>query len=259
MINRAAVIILVAICVGLGIWSITVTKNAAQTRHEAAERVDALSNKWVKADADLREQRQVTVEMEKDLLTQKKTLGELTNNLAQITGDLARAETSLKSVQEDLKQRDAKIAQLETQNQDLETQAGDLSTALTNLNVEIASTQRKLAASEGDKAFIEKELKRMMSEKAELERQFNDLTVLRAQVAKIKEDIAVARRLDWMRRGLYASTEQKGAQRLMQVINPPPRPALTNYDLNVEINADGSVKVLSPTTNAPAGNKPQSQ
>ena len=256
MINRAAVIILVAICVGLGIWSITVTKNAAQTRHEAAERVDALSNKWVKADTDLTEQRQVTAELEKDLGAQKKTLNELTNSLAQMTGDLARAEASLKGVQEELKQRDVKITQLETQNQDLETQSTELSSALTNLNVEIAQTQRKLAASEGDKAFLEKELKRMMSEKAELERQFNDLTVLRAQVAKIKEDIAVARRLDWMRRGLYASTEQKGAQRLMQVINPPVRPAQTNYDLNVEINADGSVRVISPSTNAPAGSKP---
>ena len=99
----------------------------------------------------------------------------------------------------------------------------------------------------------------MMSDKAELERQFNDLTVLRAQVAKIKEDINVARRLDWMRRGIYASTDQKGAQRLMQAVNPPARTPPANYDLNVEVNADGSVKVLTPQTNAPPANSPQAR
>ena len=34
----------------------------------------------------------------------------------------------------------------------------------------------------------------------------------------------------------------------------PPKPAPTNnYDLNVEIKSDGSVKVIPPLTNAPAG------
>ena len=55
-----------------------------------------------------------------------------------------------------------------------------------------------------------------MAEKAELERQFNDLAVLRAQVSKLKEELSVARRLEWIRQGLFASTEQRGAQKLMQ-------------------------------------------
>ncbi len=49
-----------------------------------------------------------------------------------------------------------------------------------------------------------------MAEKAELERQFNDLAVLRAQVSKLKEELSVARRLEWIRQGLFASTEQRG-------------------------------------------------
>ena len=35
------------------------------------------------------------------------------------------------------------------------------------------------------------ELKRLMAEKAELERQFNDLAVLRAQVSKLKEELSI--------------------------------------------------------------------
>jgi hypothetical protein len=122
------------------------------------------------------------------------------------------------------------------------------------LSTQISSTQRKLAASEGDRSFLEKELKRMIAEKGELERQFSDLTVLRAQVSKIKDDLATARRLETVRSGYFANTDQKGGQRLIQAANPaPPRAAKTNYDLNVEVGSDGSVKVVPPSTNAPAG------
>jgi hypothetical protein len=97
-----------------------------------------------------------------------------------------------------------------------------------------------------------------MAEKAELERQFNDLTVLRAQVAKLKEELSVARRLEWIRQGLFASAEQKGAQKLMQGINPVTKPAkpTPTYDLNVEITSEGKVRVIPPLTNAPATNAP---
>src|SRR5207253_5788667 len=107
--------------------------------------------------------------------------------------------------------------------QALDKQAIDLSASITNLTLQIADTQKRLDASEGDKAFLEKELKRLMAEKAELERQFNDLTVLRAQVSKLKEELSIARRLEWIRQGLFASTEQKGAQKLMQGVTATPQ------------------------------------
>ena len=89
----------------------------------------------------------------------------------------------------------------------------------------------------------------------ELERQFNDLAVLRAQVSKLQEELSIARRIEWIRQGLFASGEQKGAQKLLQGFNALPSPAKPkpSYDLNVEVNADGSVKVIPPPTNgAPA-------
>jgi hypothetical protein len=93
-----------------------------------------------------------------------------------------------------------------------------------------------------------------MAEKAELERQFNDLEVLRAQVKRLKEELNVARRLEWIRKGLFPAGEQKGASLLMQGANAPKKPAKPqdNYDLNVEVSADGSVKVIPPITNAPS-------
>ena len=150
--------------------------------------------------------------------------------------------------------RDAKIADLESQNQALDQRALDLSTAITNLTSQIDDTKQKLAASEGDKAFLEKELERLIAEKAELERQFNDLAVLRAQVSKLKEELSISRRLEWIRQGLFARAEQKGAEQLMQKPSPPTNPAAKTpaYDLNVEVNADGSVKIIPPLANKPA-------
>jgi chromosome segregation ATPase len=258
------VIVLVLICVGLGIALIAITKQSADQHHEDIQKNVVLSNDLVKTGQTLEEQRQVNVTLQADRDKQRKDYDELTNsyskvtaNLAQVSNDLARSEAALKASQEETAKRDAKIAELEAQNQALDKRALELSTAITNLNVQIAETEHKLAVSEGDKKFLEGELKRLMAEKAELERQFNDLTVLRAQVAKLKEELSIARRLDWIRRGLFASPEEKGAQRLMQgpaAAQPkPPKPA---YDLNVEVTSDGSVKVIPPLTNRPAATNP---
>jgi chromosome segregation ATPase len=253
--NRAGLIVLILLCLGLGAALLYVRKQAAEDKRVYNDRILTLSNNWSETSVKLEDQKQVTTLLEKDIQKQKegfeKSLTELTNEYSQTLASLAKSESSLKSAQEELTRRDQRIAELENQNKELDKQAIDLSTAITNLTVQISETQRKLAASEGDKAFLQKELKRLMAEKAELERQFNDLAVLRAQVAKLKEELSIARRLDWVRRGLLTSPDQKGAAQLMQGIKPP-RAAITatNYDLNVELSTDGKVKVLSPT-NAP--------
>jgi chromosome segregation ATPase len=214
----------------------------------------------VQANDQLNRQRQVNTELESDRDKQKKAFEVLTNNytqvltsLAQVSNNLVKTQIALKTSQEETAKRDAKIADLEAQNQALDKQTADLSTAITNLTTQIEETKRKLATSEGEKGFLEKELKRLMAEKAELERQFNDLTVLKAQVAKLKEELSVARRLEWIRQGLFASTEQRGAQKLMQgTAASQVKPPKTTYDLNVEVNADGTVRVIPPLNPKPA-------
>ena len=261
--NRFGLVILVVVCLGLGIGLITIRKQASDQHLKDAESIGSFSNQVVVIHDELDRQKQVNALYEKDLDVQKKALGELSNNftqvsanLSQTTANLARTEASLKASQEEVTRRDAKITELETQNQTLDRRAIDLTSAMTNLTVQIADTERKLAASEGDKAFLEKELKRLVAEKAELERQFNDLTVLRAQVSKLKEEMSIARRIEWIRQGLFASSEQKGAQKLMQGLTAPqtqPKTAKKAYDLNVEVSSDGAVKVIPPLqgTNAP--------
>src|SRR5207245_2403172 len=84
----------------------------------------------------------------------------------------------------------------------------------------------------------QKELHRLMAEKTELERQFNDLSVLRAQVAKLREERNIAQRLEWARQGIFASSDEKGAQKLIQGLAPKVSPQKPSYDLNVEVSAD---------------------
>jgi hypothetical protein len=120
-----------------------------------------------------------------------------------------------------------------------------LNTSIGKLGKLITETERKLTASEGDREFLLKELKRMQVEKAELERQFNDLSVLRTQVAKLKEELSISRRLEWMRMGLYGASEKKGAERLMAGSTPPAAKS-NNFNLNVELKQDGGAQIVSP-------------
>jgi chromosome segregation ATPase len=258
--NQLGIIVLIVVCVGL-IVALVMNQKKATTQHQQdVQAITGKSNELIKTTADLEDVRKVNADLNKDLDTRKDELTTMTNRLNEVAGTLATTEQSLKSTQEQMSRevasRDAKISDLENQNHSLDQRASELSTAITNLTGQIEDTQKKLAASEGDKAFLQKELQRLMAEKAELERQFNDLDVLRHQVAKLKEELAIARRLQWIREGLIARDQKKGAQLLMEK-SPPPQSNTTaqpkpKYDLNVEINSDGSVRVISPPTNAPA-------
>jgi DNA repair exonuclease SbcCD ATPase subunit len=252
--NRIGLIILVVVCVGLGIGLITIKRQSDEQKREADQSIQGFSNKLVVAASQLDETKQVNAELRKDLDNEKKNYSELTNNYSQVSASLAQTEASLRTSEQEIAKRDVRIVDLETQNKALDQRAQDLSLEITNLSANIDATQKKLLASEGDKSLLEKELKRMVAEKAELERQFNDLTVLRAQVAKLREEQMIARRVDWTARGVYAAAEQKGAQRLITGLVAPsqakaPKP---NYDLNVEVTSDGSVRVIPPLTNGPA-------
>jgi len=263
--TRIGLIILSLICVGLAIGLLMVKKQAVAQQSRDAESIDTLSNQWVFTKGKLEDQIMVSAAFEKDLEKQKRAFSDLSNNLVQTAANLdqansnlAKDEASLKAEDEELKKRDAKIAELENQNKALDLRAAELSAAITNLTVEIGETRRQLASARGDKVVLEQKLKQLMTEKADLESQFNDLTVVRAQMAKLKEQVVIAKRRDWIHRGLLSSEDQRGAQRLMRGASssspaPAPKPA---YNLNVEVGTDGNVKIVAPTNAPPLANPP---
>ncbi len=258
---KIVMLVFAVVAVALAVVLLVTRQKTAEQQKRDAEAIAYNSNQWQQTQVKLDDEKQTNTRLNQELDSQKKALGELTNSYTQTVGKLLTTEatlastaSSLKSAQDKITQQDADIAKLKADNQELDKEAAELSTAITNLTSQITETRRLLAASEGDKAFLEKELKRLMTEKAELERQFNDLKILRAQVAKLKEELNISRRLEWIKKGLSAGSDQKGASQLIQGANAPSKKPKTtgHYDLNVEVTADGAVKVIPPMTNAPA-------
>jgi chromosome segregation ATPase len=248
--NRTGIVVLVAICAALALSLLWSTKRTS----EYAERTTSYSNQVVTANIETEKIRQVNAELENDRTKQKEDLNTLTNLYKEVSANLDKTETTLKSAQQDIVQRDSKIQDLEAQNQALDQRAQELSASITNLTAQILDTQKKLAASEGDKDALTKELQKLISQKADLERQFNDISVLKAQISKLREERNIARRLEWMRNGVSLSNSKKGAEQMMDlnsrsVASDKPAKQPT-YDLNVEIGNDGSVKVIPPLTNS---------
>jgi len=256
--SKAGIIILIVLSVALAMTLLVRSKQATDQKKTDAEIILNYSNKWVITSEQLGDQAQVNVQLEKKLNERNTEIEKLTNDLTQTVATLAQFTNDLETARKEIAEREAKIADLEAQNQNLDKQALELSTAITNLNTQIDDTHKKLAAAEGDKVFLESELKRLMAEKAELEQKFNDLEMLRAQVRKLRDELSIAKRLDWIRKGLFADTEMKGAQKLVEGIKSPSAEAEKgpHYDLNVEIGSDGSIRIIPPLTNRPAMTNP---
>ena len=263
--QAAPYIALIALVVALAVTLFVRNQNATERQKQDGAAILLFSNNLKEASVNLNEARGVISNLEKDVADRNTSLQNLTNEFTRTTNDLlvslSQTRTDLESTrkadQAEIARRDARITDLEAQNLNLDRRATELTNALTELNTQIVETRRKLTSAQGDKAFLEGELKRLMADKAELEKKFNDLEVLRDQVKKLKEEIAISRRLEWIRKGIFANPERKGAELLMQKpAAQKPANTGTNYDLNVEVGSDGSVRVISPlpkpTTNAPA-------
>jgi chromosome segregation ATPase len=260
--NKGFIFVLLLVSVGLGIALIVVNKEAADQRKDAAQNSATASNTIVSVKRQLEESETVNQTLETNLTAAR---ADFSNKLAVSEANLHSTEANLdKAVAEAkaeakaqtdsnavaLAQRDGKIAELESDNQALDTEAASLRIAITNVQARIAATQAKLAKSEGDKAFLLKELKVLQDEEGDMEKKFNNITSVRDQLRKLKSEAAIARRLDWIRRGINDSFKDKGGELLIRhSANVPPA---TNSGAAVELRERGGVKIQTPpATNAP--------
>ena len=249
--TKLGIVILAVACGGLAI-ALFATKKAADERLKTdAYAILDFSNQLVAATANLDELRQVNLMLTNDLAGSRQEALTFSNQFTEASGTLASTKASLQSAQDQIASFNSRIAGLETRNQVLDQRAAALTNAIASLNAQIADTQQKLAGSETNNAFLEKELQRQTAAKTELESKFNNLSTVRAQVKKLKDDLLIARRLQWLREGSEPDSQQKGAQLLMQrTASAPARPP--HYDLNVEVSSDGSIHVIPLPANAPA-------
>jgi len=211
------------------------------------------SNQLIDANESLDKLQQVNLELTNDLAAIQQQAVQYSNS---VSGALASAKASLQSSQDQIANLNGRVADLEAQNKVLDDRATTLTNTILALNAQITDTERRLANSETNNAFLEKELQRQIAQRADLERKFDDLNELRAQIKKLRDELFVSRRLQLMRN---SATELKGAQLLVQSRNTTPAAAAKpppHYDLNVEVGSDGSVHVIPPPGAASATNSP---
>jgi chromosome segregation ATPase len=259
--DKGPILVLLLVAVGLGIALIVINKEASDQAKDAADSLAVASNTVTSVKKQMAELQVVNQTLESNLTA---TRTDFSNKMALADANLRTTEADLeKSVAEAkaetkslvdsntaaLAQRDGKISELESHNEALDKEAAALHIAITNLESRIATTQEKLANSEGDRAFLLKELKTLQAEKLDLEDKFNNIADIRDQLHKLKREAAIARRLDWIRRGMYDSFKAKGGELLA---SPPQGPLTGSGGANVELKQSGGVKIqTSPPTNDP--------
>jgi len=244
--TQLGIFILVVVCVGMLVALMTEKKRADTQQTKDTNTILDFSNQLTTASANLDELRQVNLMLTNDLDATRQTLTVLSNQYVTTSVSLSKTTAALKTAQD-------QITDLAAQNQALDQQVAEMTNTISNLSTQISDTQMKLVESETNDAFLEGELKRQVAQKAELESKFNNLSQVRTQVRKLRDDLLMAQRLKWMRDGTDPSQQRKGAQLLMargsatnRVVGP------AHYDLNVEVSSDGSVQVVPTMTNAPA-------
>jgi len=251
---KVVLVILAVACVGLGIALFANKKQADDQRATDVTAINDYSNQVMTASHHLDELGQVNLTLSNDLTSSQQQLSlnaeqlsQLSNSLATAKSTLADTKTSLAGAQELVTSLNNRIADLEAQNKLLDQQASTLSNTLAQLTAQIENTKNQLAIAETNGVFLQGELQKQLAQKAELEHKFNDLVELRVQVKKMKDELFVARRLQLMKND---NGGKKGAELLMlrnpPATNPPAGTTPANYDLNVEVGSDGSIKVIPP-------------
>jgi chromosome segregation ATPase len=245
---KPLVIILSLVCVALGAQLVLRYGKGGRDEKEFAAvntRVHTLSNEVVETRARAEEEARLAAFLQSNLTQRAAEMSAASNSLAQATASLATAQDELKNAQEEVKKQAARVAELEGQKDEMQAKLDELAGSIRNLNTQIAETKRKLAAAEGDRESLTKELARLQSDKSELLRQFNDLAALRAQVALLRDEAAINQRLAWMAQGVYQAAGRKGAEAL--VTKPTPSSSTVNPSLNVEVQQNGGANVVSPS------------
>jgi chromosome segregation ATPase len=252
--TKIAVAILAVACLGFAVALVALKHQADAQQAANTGTINEFSNQIVKNNISIEDLNQANLNLRSDLATNREMSLALSNQLVETVGTLASTASSLQSAQQQITNLNTHIADLEAQNLVLDQRASSLSNTIASLDSQITFTQMKLAASQTNNEFLNNELKHQVAQRAELEHKFNDLVEVRAQVKKLRDDLFIARRLEWMREGVDPTKLLKGGQLLMQrapATNAAPAAGSSSYNLNVEVGSDGSVHVIPPLTNAP--------
>ncbi len=205
-------------------------------------------------------------DLTKELDEANTTLSSTKTELSDLTNEhyesLKKIEIQSK-VEEDLMEqifaKDKKIKALngelqtaQNKNRDYDSQIKDLNSQMATKDQAIEDISRRLESTTEDRDHLLRERDKLIAEKAELEKQFQDIVVLRQKVQQLQVELMASKKLEWLRRGFYGGARQKGGARLMGMNRKQKRPTdASSADLNVEVRRDGTVKIVPIETNTP--------
>jgi chromosome segregation ATPase len=251
---KVAIVILGVVCVGLliGLFATKVSLNQTEVQHtnDVASIVE-FSNQLVDANGELKDLREVNISLTNDLAASRAEAAQLSNSLASALATVAETRTSLEGAQDQVTNLTMHVSELEVQNRVLDDRVTELTNTISQMDTLISNTESKLQLTQTNNAYLQTELQNQMAQRAELEHKFNDINEVRAQIAKLREEIFIARHVK-LAQG--ENGKRKGGEDLITRTVPGTNAPPANYDLNVEVGSDGSVKVIPPlgATNPPA-------
>lgn len=202
-------------------------------------------------------------DLTQELNTANSTITQVKTQLEQMTfkrdQKVAEYETFVTKAAQELAAKDEKIKALngelqtaQDKNRDYDSQIKDLNSQMATKNQAIEDISRRLESSENDREHLLRERDKLIAEKAELEKQFQDIVVLRQKVQRLQVELMASKKLEWLRRGFYGLARKKGGAQLMSMSKKPMQKTVTTTaDLNVEVRRDGTVKIVPIETNSP--------
>ncbi len=247
---KVVILILALVCLGLivGLVATKVSLNQSQALHtnDVANIID-FSNQLVNANSELKDLREVNISLTNDLALSRAETIQLSNSLAAAQTALAQSRTSLAGTQDQVTNLTIHASELEVQNHVLDQRVNELTNTIAQMDELIATTEHKLQLTETNNTYLQNELQSQLAQRAELEHKFNDLNEVRSQVDKLKNELFIQRHVRLMQDN---NGTKKGGEMLITHSAPSTsKQAKPNYDLNVEVGADGSVKVIPPIGN----------
>jgi chromosome segregation ATPase len=179
---KGIIIILAAICVGLGIALFMTRKQAADQHAADVNSLTEYSNQVVDAHERLTEAGQVNLTLSNELAASQQQLTLGAEQAAQLSNRLAAADTALTDTQAALDDARTALAgargqvtnltthvsELEARNTFLSQQAEALRGNLAQLTRDIENTRNQLAVTKTNAAFLQGELQKQLAQKAEL-------------------------------------------------------------------------------------------
>jgi len=202
-------------------------------------------------------------DLTKKLNTANSTVNKTQDALSKLQTDygqkVAEYETFVSTAAQELADKDEKISALNTElstaqnkNRDYDAQIKDLNSQMRTKDQAIEDISRRRESTENDRDHLLRERDKLIAEKAELEKQFQDIVVLRQKVQRLQVELMASKKLEWLRRGFYGSARKKGGAQLMGMSKKPrQKTATATADLNVEVRRDGTVKIVPIETNSP--------